>query len=112
MTLLVNLFIHIICHCASYTLLSVTQQCLESGNVCRSTASPLCALLKDHQHEPNLSGFSVRLKYCLVFRTAPEVSEVAHPTTGSPVRVPPRQIPIHHRKEVEKQTVLATARNH
>jgi hypothetical protein len=41
-----------------------------------------------------------------LFRTSPGVtSEAQHyiPTTGNPVRVPPRRIPAHYRDEVEQQ---------
>ena len=44
--------------------------------------------------------------YRSLFRTTPGATEIAcHyiPTTGTPVRVPPRRIPAHYRQEVEKQ---------
>ena len=44
--------------------------------------------------------------YQHLFRTTPGVTSVAHhfiPTTGNPVRIPPRRIPAHYRAEVERQ---------
>ena len=41
-----------------------------------------------------------------LFQTTPGVTEAAQhfiPTTGHPVKVPPRRIPAHYRDEVEKQ---------
>ena len=45
-------------------------------------------------------------EYEHLFRTTPgETSEAYHyiPTSGSPVRVPPRRIPVHYREEVNQQ---------
>ena len=60
---------------------------------------------------PRPGLMSVVQEYKDLFQTTPRVTEAAHhfiPTTGNPVRVPPRRIPAHYRKEVEKQiqTVL------
>ena len=45
-------------------------------------------------------------EYQALFRTTPGVTEAAYhyiPTTGNPVRVPPRRVPAHYRQEVEQQ---------
>ena len=51
----------------------------------------LCAVVKEHEY---------------LFRTTPGVTQAAThfiPTTGNPVRVPPRRVPAHYREEVEEQ---------
>ena len=43
------------------------------------------------------------------FQTKPGVTQAAYhyiPTTGNPIRVPPRCIPAHYREEVEQQIVV------
>ena len=45
-------------------------------------------------------------EYQALFRTTPGVTKAAYhyiPTTGNPVRVPPRRVPAHYRQEVEQQ---------
>ena len=45
-------------------------------------------------------------EYQSLFGTIPGATEISHhyiPTTGAPIRVPPRRIPAHYREEVEKQ---------
>ena len=49
---------------------------------------------------------SVGVEYQDLFCTIPEVTKEAYhfiPTTGNPVRVPPRRIPAHYREEVDRQ---------
>ena len=57
--------------------------------------------------ECSLPSFQTVIEeYQSLFRTTPGVTEAAcHyiPTTGNPVRVPPRRIPAHYRQEVETQ---------
>ena len=60
--------------------------------------------------KPSLS--SIVQQHQSLFRTLPGVTEAAQhfiPTTGNPVKVPPRRIPAHYRENVEKQiqTMLA-----
>ena len=55
---------------------------------------------------PKSSLRTVVRKYQSLFRTTPGVTNAAHhfiPTTGHPVRVPPRRVPAHYREEVERQ---------
>ena len=54
---------------------------------------------------PKSSLMRVVCKYQSLFRTMPGVTNAAHhfiPTTGHPIRVPPRRIPAHYREEVER----------
>lgn len=55
---------------------------------------------------PNPLLRGVVKEYYELFRTTPGVTEAAQhfiPTTGHPVKVPPRRIPAHYRDNVEKQ---------
>lgn len=55
---------------------------------------------------PRSSLMTVVHKHQHLFRTTPGVTNAAHhfiPTTGNPVKVPPRRIPAHYREEVEQQ---------
>ena len=55
---------------------------------------------------PSASLNSVVAEYKDLFRTTPGVTEEAYhfiPTTGNPVRVPPRRVPVHYREEVDRQ---------
>ena len=55
---------------------------------------------------PDDELMSIVKEHCHLFCTTPGLTDVAHhfiTTTGSPVRVPPRRIPVHYREEVEKQ---------
>ena len=50
--------------------------------------------------------YSVVAEYQDLFRTTPGVTEEAYhfiPTTGNPVKVPPRRVPAHYREEVDRQ---------
>ena len=55
---------------------------------------------------PSSEYLGVVHKYHTLFQTAPGKTDVAHhfiPTTGSPIKVPPRRIPAQFREQVEKQ---------
>ena len=55
---------------------------------------------------PRSSLMTVVHKHQHLFCTTPGVTNAAHhfiPTTGNPVKVPPRRIPAHYREEVEQQ---------
>ena len=55
---------------------------------------------------PNSEYLGVVHEYHTLFQTAPGKTDVAHhfiPTTGSPIKVPPRRIPAQFREQVEKQ---------
>ena len=55
---------------------------------------------------PKHSLMTVVRKNQSLFRTTPGVTDSAHhyiPTSGNPVRVPPRRIPAHYRGEVKQQ---------
>ena len=58
-------------------------------------------------HECPLTAFhTVVEEYENLFHTTPGVTEAAYhfiPTTGNPVRIPPRRFPTHYREEVERQ---------
>ena len=66
-------------------------------SVCNEYDVPSCAI-------PTLS--SLIEQYKSLFRTSPGSTTLAEhfiPTTGTPVKVPPRRIPANYRQEVEKQ---------
>ena len=45
-------------------------------------------------------------EYNNLFRCSPGVTDLSHhhiPTTGNPIRILPRRIPAHYKKEVEEQ---------
>ena len=72
-----------------------------------------CAIPKYEEHPslempecPAPALYSVVAEYQDLFRTTPGVTEEAYhfiPTTGNPVKVPPRRVPAHYREEVDRQ---------
>ena len=63
-------------------------------------------IIYDEPPSSDIDNYEVLNTYQHLFRSIPGATIIAYhhiPTTGNPVRVPPRRIPGHYKKEIEQQ---------